>query len=375
MNLAGNGPDRQDDTLAESGIPIRLVAACFPEFVQRVLYVHSAQRTDTGPRPAVSRDDSEDGPCPQITLIHCREFETYAPSSEEGRYDCVLLTALPEENKALCSLMARTEAMLDPDGAVLCVRPATTKANESELFSAIRAARLEPYVAWDISADPSGPQRAGPGLDWRLAKRTDVGDGPPEKAAFSCLMAVKRSYDPLAHARALVLRGAPGFAFNVLSLVPEVYLKDPRVRAAVKAEQGMCLLAWDQAAADGCVLPRFHLAQAFFAQATAADVHCHLAYNVQAEFWRRLGDEDMAARLLRSVLHVAPNEAVADQLKTYRSGSARRLIEVEPPEWRSSSAAPRILLLTDNRPNYGLDVLYDGLHRVLGDDRVIEFPW
>jgi len=34
-----------------------------------------------------------------------------------------------------------------------------------------------------------------------------------------------------------------------------------------------------------------------------------------------------------------------------------------------------MLLVTHPRPHYGLDVLYDGLCSVLGEDNVMEFPY
>jgi hypothetical protein len=37
--------------------------------------------------------------------------------------------------------------------------------------------------------------------------------------------------------------------------------------------------------------------------------------------------------------------------------------------------APRILVLTHDRSDYGMDTLYDGLCRLIGTDNVLEYPW
>ena len=191
-------------------------------------------------------------------------------------------------------------------------------------------------------------------------------------------VAVRPSYNPVSHARELFDAGRPDWSYEVLSLIPAQYLEDPGVSAVVSMDMMLCILAMDCAAKDGERLNRFGLSHVLFYQVVAHDPHCHGAYQCQAEFWRRIGDDDMAARLLRSILHVAPDEATRALLE--KPGGLKREVrsaecEVGVPPWNGGPGAYRILFITHPRLHYGLDVLYDGLCSVLGDENVVDFPW
>lgn len=184
--------------------------------------------------------------------------------------------------------------------------------------------------------------------------------------------AVRADYNPLLHARELLKTGHAGWAFDILANIPEEFLVDPTTRAHIGVEKQICLLAWDRTAGPAGRLGRFFNCQAVFYDAVAHCPTLHEAYLCQAEFWRRIGKPAMRSRLLRSVCHVAPAPQLSSSLHASREKPNSPIIA---PEWQGSKRTPRILYITHPRPHYGLDVLYDGLCEVLGDDRVLDFPY
>ena len=140
----------------------------------------------------------------------------------------------------------------------------------------------------------------------------------------------------------------------------------------VHGEKQLCLLAMDK---PGSPYPQLHLfngALMLFYDIVEVAPTFHEGYQNQAEFWHRIGDDDMASRILRSVHHADSRKGVVEQTARYRRPSPVR--EEAAPEW-SGTWRPRVLMiLLQGRSHYGLDVLYDGLCRVLGDDHVVDCP-
>ncbi len=187
-------------------------------------------------------------------------------------------------------------------------------------------------------------------------------------------VAVRADYDAITHAGAFFDAGHPDWAYTVLSMIPPPYLEDDDICANVFADMMLCQLAMDKSAANWQKrLERFSISQEAFYRAIARKPRLHLLYNCQAQFWHRLGNDDMAARILRSLLRVAPEETTETQLAQYRP--ARIHIQDTPPEWRPPARMPRILFITHPRPHYGLDIIYDGLCTALGTSNVTDFPW
>ena len=285
---------------------------------------------------------------------------------EPGTTDCVVLSVSLGDPNGARAFLDVSAPLLTPEGAVLIVTPhseggpSPTLATEA-IVAVVRAAGFEPYLRWDLTQDGAVP----------VSGAEDAKEG-----GRHLILAVRNTYDPLAHARALLLADEPGLSHEVLTQIPKVYLEDPQVQSLVAAEKEMCLLAWDRLLDDPQGrLERFHIGQALFFEATWRVTALHHAYHCHAEFWSLMGDDGMAARMLRSILHVAPNPVTEDQLAAYHPEAAPKPPDIVPPEWRPGPSLPRVLMITDDRPNHGLDVLYDGLHAALGPDNVVEYPW
>ena len=175
------------------------------------------------------------------------------------------------------------------------------------------------------------------------------------------------SYDnAIEQARALREAGAPQRGYALLNGVLDDAM-GLEARARVAAEKQACLLAMDSEEDMRRRLLLFNGALMLFYQVTDILPDYGPAYECQAAFWERLGDAAMGRRLMRT-------------LSCLRGGALPE--NVDPvaklqtaPEWHVPACLPKILFVMPGRPHYGLDVLYDGLCEVLGDDRVREFPW
>lgn len=173
-------------------------------------------------------------------------------------------------------------------------------------------------------------------------------------------------YDPVAHGQSYRERCDFAAAYHTICFVPENLLDDV-ARARLEGVRLMWLHEW--AKADGLdrdyVLTRAQI-HAFDAVSRSPDNQDVLL--ALAAIWRYCGDSERAEALAKSL-----------------AAEDRRSVQWRPPSaTRSTIETPgepllrtdwRILLVTDPRPHYGLDVLYDGLYRLLGPEGVVEYPW
>lgn len=189
------------------------------------------------------------------------------------------------------------------------------------------------------------------------------------------LWAVPTHYNPLLHARALKQSGRPASALEVLNLIPETLLGDPKVRQKVTVEKLDTLLAWDRASGPNGRLHRFFHAEALFYDAVHRDPNSAEPYRFMAEFWARIGDHAMAARLLRTLGQASTSLFPRPETRSPAIETLNSVDDGSPSDFRSFDWPKRVLFVTHPRPHYGLDVLHDGLCELLGDDNVVEFPF
>ncbi len=194
----------------------------------------------------------------------------------------------------------------------------------------------------------------------------------PETAGVH--VAVWHDYAPIEHAQSCLSERHPEWAHQILCEIPESYRDSLETQVAIAAQKQQCLLDMDRPGDPRRQLLLFGGSLMLFYQITEVCPDFHLAYMCQSEFWRRIGDETMAARTLRIAEQVAPNPATARQIESYPA--VRSVwVEPDPPAWVEPARMPRVLLVTHPRPHFGLDALFDGLCSVLGDANVVEFPW
>lgn len=290
-----------------------------------------------------------------LRVTQCRMTGLPRRAVEESRrYGAVLLGDVRALAPISAEAAAAGRALIRADGALYIAAPA-----RQHLDAFWADAGLTPYVTWRVLEDGS-------------VRAAASGDEP--SFAGQLVMAVAADYDPVLHARRLLKLNHPGWALEVLTNIPDGFFQDDERRALAAAERQLCLFAWDRAGGPEGRLERFFRAQRQFYVATTLLPRRAQPYLVQAALWRKLGDDAMAARLLRSIQHAAPTPDAAQMLGELGSVAPRDVDEAAPV-WRNETSAPRVLLVSHEESDFGVDVLYDGLCRVLGPERIVDFPW
>ncbi len=188
------------------------------------------------------------------------------------------------------------------------------------------------------------------------------------------VQAVFEEYSAVEHAYALMDEGRPDWAFDLLDGLPDEALPDAIAQMEAAVAMQVALLGWPADTSNAPLLRRFSRSQQQFYKAVYIYPLLHSAYVCQGEFWLKLGRPDMTRRLLRSIQHASPRVEVEDRLE--HIPESRDIVDTEPslPNW-DPAFRPRILILTYADSDSGMDVLYDGLCRILGAERLQEYPY
>lgn len=205
----------------------------------------------------------------------------------------------------------------------------------------------------------------------RLGFRMD-GHWPMEAAGrrLACLMrAVHLEYSPVDHARTFLARGEFSFAYEILSGIPRSEAATADEQIIVHWARLETIRDWLNAEPDPADLSnKLMAAQESFYFITYALPEDPAAYQAMAGCWAAANDHDMAQRIRRT----APDPGGAGELPLEHHVGTPRVESV--PSWKDRTA-PRILILMNPRPHYGIDVLYDGLCACLGDEQVVDYPF
>ena len=182
---------------------------------------------------------------------------------------------------------------------------------------------------------------------------------------------VKNTYNPMLHAARLSEMQRADLAYAICKGIPAGLQEAPDVQSAILLEAQYALLNWPRAGIPKPVLTRLFEAQNLAARSVSLDPGFTPAYLCLSAMWHQIGDAEMASRLQHTAAVMEP--AVVTQLPRILVG--RRTPVTSPPRWTAGQSRPAILFIIPPRPHYGLDVLFDGLCELLGDDLVTEYPW
>lgn len=177
-----------------------------------------------------------------------------------------------------------------------------------------------------------------------------------------------QGYSCVDHAEYFRTTGLPACGYEVLAQVPTQQLQDQDRLSLIELSKLRNLYEWAVQAERPSMLPFFARGAHHFRGVVARRPLETAAYETMACFWETIGDRSMAKGLRRSIEHAmgAPDPGA------YR-------IEADttpaPPVWVAGETPPNVLLVFPQRPHYGLDVVYDGLCRVLGKEHVTDFPF
>lgn len=188
------------------------------------------------------------------------------------------------------------------------------------------------------------------------------------------VMAVREDYDPVAHAHRLLTSRRPHEAYEVLVNIPGHLVGTAQAKGLIAVETQWCLLALSAHADARAALNYFYRAQEQFFLATTYAPFFTPAYRCHARHWQLLGREDMAYRLLRTCSSFDSSNELRTALAELSPSGPSDPEEI-PPEYGGGPGSMRVLLITQEGSDYGLDTLYDGLCAVLGDEAVVELPW
>lgn len=182
---------------------------------------------------------------------------------------------------------------------------------------------------------------------------------------------VRRGYSALEHAESCRQAGHPDVGYEILAHVPPQVLKDAAFQGAVEQGKLRNLYDWTVQSRQTDPLPYFARALHHFRHAIGRNPLDVPAFVAMAHFWELIGRADMADGLLLSIAHALP-DSVSEYSGPFRA--SRRNETESAPSWEPNGTLPRVLFVLPPRPHYGLDVVYDGLCRVLGPENVTDCP-
>ncbi len=203
--------------------------------------------------------------------------------------------------------------------------------------------------------------------------RLDFGKNLP--AALG-LVIVPADYNPVRHARELAASGRPDGAIEILDAIPVELTPSNDFLVDLALEKQKHYLAWQRLRNDlGPPHALLSRERREFAQVTALSPRCWESYRIHARFWNQIGRADMGRRVVRSIAALDPRAAMEPLPANPLPGVENRNDFDAPPLWNDDAPAPRILIITHDHSDYGMDTLFHGLCQLLGQHNVVEYPW
>ncbi|BBO79764.1 hypothetical protein DSCO28_03300 [Desulfosarcina ovata subsp. sediminis] len=193
------------------------------------------------------------------------------------------------------------------------------------------------------------------------------------------LIAVSKNYNPVMHARQIASAGSPALALDILDTIPAGLIPDIHTMAKLNFEGQKFCLMWQaiRLRENKAAHSLYFREHRKFAQVTALSPNLIDAYRAHAKCFKNMGRDDLALRVMRSIQHAFPDKMTAPYAQVVASGATCAKVEtgIRLPVWQGNPRKMRILVITHNNSDYGMDTLYHGLCNLLGKQNVIEFPW
>ncbi len=215
---------------------------------------------------------------------------------------------------------------------------------------------------------------------WRRYLSWEAHDENGNLVAIPLYLLVKEHYDPVLHAQNLRKRKKPLDAYQILSSIPADRLMDSSIAVQADVEMQRCLLDLEPFVPESQRLHLFFTSLNLLYHAVSTEPTVPEPYQNQAEFWQRIGNEDMAARVMSTVQYFMTGQRITRrrlQIASHNGDATKNASSCAKTVHAAQNASTqlrRVLFINPPEPHYGLDVLYDGLCDLLGDEQVIDFP-
>ncbi|MDB4264706.1 glycosyltransferase [bacterium] len=194
--------------------------------------------------------------------------------------------------------------------------------------------------------------------------------------SVKAVIAVRKTYSPFAHARKMADNDQYNVSIDILNWIPQTLKEDKEVLAQVASEKQRYYLDWQKSLPPDVPRHKFFFPSSReFAQVTCLRPHQGSAYRTLADFYRHMGEDDMAVRVLRSIRHIAVEDEVRSHSPSVVKRKPNGRCSEKSPQWSGLQRPPRLLIITHDHSDYCMDTLFDGLCRVLGVQNVTEYPW
>lgn len=267
------------------------------------------------------------------------------PELAERDFDAIVFSSMPEPQQ-----LAQAGQCLGPDGCVVLV----TIAAPPPVIPG-----LQHYTTWP--------------LDWPNCELDDV--YAPALGEAHVLLYRHPAYDVVAHAQRLAAARRFDHAYEILCGTPPQARADAAFDVRVQQLKMVCLLGLNKLGAYPA-LQCLAAGQLLFSRIQRRLPNVPENLLLLARFWDVAAEAPMAARL--RTLAEELSTASPQPVRPCEASPTKECVlgDVYAPTNFELQSKPRVLfVMGDERLNYGLDVLYHGLKRVLGEEHVTEYPF
>ncbi len=284
----------------------------------------------------------------------------YALDSPEApaRFDALFLDSQAADGTALRDRLRPLRLKLNREGAVFC-RDAYVDGSFDTTLETFSDAGLGFYEGWHI--------------DETTGAVCPLEGTPVSTGGWYVYRFQRFTYDPMRHACQYLEQQDVRRALDILHGVPGRWLTNDAVRGLHARETLVALMLQNRNSGGAQGFAHLNAARHHYNRACTWLPKDTTVYRCMANLWQDFGRPDLSRRLLETVATILPTPPIQEALASH----SQETPIFETPTWPTyrPDFPLRILFVCHPESDFGSDVLHDGFRRVLGADRVVEYPW